>query len=236
MDIKSRSQALAAGDSKYWTGKLCRNGHASLRYTSCGACCDCLAAHRMKYATATQELRSGGGPSSRVARLLVDIQITEQGRAALDAKLRRLHEDLRRAQDAADFARQQRESLKTAALALRAEQAEDLRLRAIAQQAAADSARAVQEQEREERAHERHLWSRRNQVRRVIPCSLRSFVAVAEALRALDPRIRGRSVAGGFQVTAPAELIEFAVATARAATVARVSTDAPTPGREDTGG
>jgi hypothetical protein len=38
----TKAQAKAAGQRTYWTGKPCRNNHMAERYTSCGACVDCL--------------------------------------------------------------------------------------------------------------------------------------------------------------------------------------------------
>lgn len=41
-EILTRSDAITAGKSKYFTGKRCKNGHLSERYVvSCG-CCECL--------------------------------------------------------------------------------------------------------------------------------------------------------------------------------------------------
>lgn len=40
--MKSRKQAVEAGESKYFTGKPCRNGHVSFRYTQSGTCVDCV--------------------------------------------------------------------------------------------------------------------------------------------------------------------------------------------------
>lgn len=42
MMYKSRKEAQSAGDSKFNTGKPCRNGHHTFRYTSSGVCAGCL--------------------------------------------------------------------------------------------------------------------------------------------------------------------------------------------------
>jgi len=46
MQIKNRKSAIAAGDWKYFTGKPCRHGHLSWRYTSSSVCCECLTVSR----------------------------------------------------------------------------------------------------------------------------------------------------------------------------------------------
>jgi len=45
MNEKNESQRIAAanaGETKYSTGYACRRGHFSSRYTSTGACCECM--------------------------------------------------------------------------------------------------------------------------------------------------------------------------------------------------
>lgn len=42
MDIISRKQAQIDGLSKYFTGKLCVNGHIAERYTASGTCQECI--------------------------------------------------------------------------------------------------------------------------------------------------------------------------------------------------
>lgn len=42
MEIKTRKQAAAAGESKYFTGKPCKNDHTTYRYTTSGACAACI--------------------------------------------------------------------------------------------------------------------------------------------------------------------------------------------------
>lgn len=45
MKIISRTQAAKLGLSRFYTGKVCRNGHISERYTTNGVCCECQAEH-----------------------------------------------------------------------------------------------------------------------------------------------------------------------------------------------
>ena len=45
MKIQTRKEAMQTGMKKYWTGKPCRNGHLTLRYTNTGVCIDCAATH-----------------------------------------------------------------------------------------------------------------------------------------------------------------------------------------------
>lgn len=42
MEIKSRKQAQLEGESKYYTGEVCKNGHLDYRYVKSGACRSCL--------------------------------------------------------------------------------------------------------------------------------------------------------------------------------------------------
>ena len=43
MEIITRSDAVAAGLNKYFTGQHCKNGHVDFRYTKSGACQSCIA-------------------------------------------------------------------------------------------------------------------------------------------------------------------------------------------------
>lgn len=42
MDIIHRPEARAKGLKTYYTGKICRNGHDSYRYTQSGTCAQCI--------------------------------------------------------------------------------------------------------------------------------------------------------------------------------------------------
>lgn len=42
MQVKTRLEAFNNGESRFYTGVVCRNGHLSERYTSTGQCIDCL--------------------------------------------------------------------------------------------------------------------------------------------------------------------------------------------------
>jgi hypothetical protein len=44
----TREEAQAHGQSYYWTGKLCRNGHEDFRYTKSGACASCISRRAVK--------------------------------------------------------------------------------------------------------------------------------------------------------------------------------------------
>ncbi len=41
MKISTRKEAIENGDVKYFTGKPCKRGHVSERYTSTYQCCEC---------------------------------------------------------------------------------------------------------------------------------------------------------------------------------------------------
>lgn len=47
--IKTRRDAAEAGESKYYTGRPCINGHSGFRYTSSGICCACNVENARKY-------------------------------------------------------------------------------------------------------------------------------------------------------------------------------------------
>lgn len=47
--IKTRKQAAADGDKLYYTGKPCRKGHDSMRYTSTGMCFECCRAYNHQF-------------------------------------------------------------------------------------------------------------------------------------------------------------------------------------------
>lgn len=46
---KSRHEALLAGERKYRTGKPCKHGHLSLRWTIDGACVECRAKYTAEH-------------------------------------------------------------------------------------------------------------------------------------------------------------------------------------------
>lgn len=47
--IVTRSQAIAAGLTRYFTGKPCPNGHVAERFVSAYTCAECAAMHKAKY-------------------------------------------------------------------------------------------------------------------------------------------------------------------------------------------
>ena len=56
MEIKTRKQASANGDHKYFTGKSCMSGHLGPRYTASGICCKCNSENVKKY---NRKMQSG---------------------------------------------------------------------------------------------------------------------------------------------------------------------------------
>lgn len=42
MLLKNRKDAAAAGESKFYTGRPCINGHYAFRYTASGTCAECI--------------------------------------------------------------------------------------------------------------------------------------------------------------------------------------------------
>jgi hypothetical protein len=57
--VETRDQALAAGKTKYWTGKNCKRDHRSRRYTASGACIECVAGYASKYQKNRRKLLAG---------------------------------------------------------------------------------------------------------------------------------------------------------------------------------
>jgi len=57
--VQTRDQALMQNRSKYFTGKLCRNGHASLRYASSGICVECQKEAQKATRGRKNQLRAG---------------------------------------------------------------------------------------------------------------------------------------------------------------------------------
>lgn len=48
-EIMTRKEALEKGLKKYWTGKICGNGHVRQRYTSSSICTGCNAMNTKRY-------------------------------------------------------------------------------------------------------------------------------------------------------------------------------------------
>lgn len=46
--VKTRKEAIDAGEIKYWTGRPCSKGHVAQRYVKGGACIDCIADYQKK--------------------------------------------------------------------------------------------------------------------------------------------------------------------------------------------
>lgn len=74
MHITLRKEAIAQGSSQYYTGKPCRNGHTTYRYTTSGTCSACVAAatakNREEISLAAQplEVRAAPRPYERRSR------------------------------------------------------------------------------------------------------------------------------------------------------------------------
>lgn len=49
MKIITRQNAIKKGASRFYTGKLCRHGHDSERFTSNGVCVECAAINSAVY-------------------------------------------------------------------------------------------------------------------------------------------------------------------------------------------
>lgn len=49
MKIVTRKQSIENGLSRFYTGKLCRHGHDSERFTSNGVCVECSAINSSNY-------------------------------------------------------------------------------------------------------------------------------------------------------------------------------------------
>ncbi|WP_265730734.1 hypothetical protein [Serratia marcescens] len=49
MKIVTRAEAINLGQLRFYTGKPCRNGHYSERFTSNGVCVECSAQHSSAY-------------------------------------------------------------------------------------------------------------------------------------------------------------------------------------------
>ena len=57
MEIKTRRQAMADGENKYFTGKPCKHGHMNFRYVQSGACYDCINSDRINAESPTAKAR-----------------------------------------------------------------------------------------------------------------------------------------------------------------------------------
>ena len=69
--IETRSEAIAATRTQYWTGKTCARGHESKRYTSSGICCKCNYENVIEYQNRKiNELRGIEGPMVRVSFMI----------------------------------------------------------------------------------------------------------------------------------------------------------------------
>ncbi len=74
MTIVSRKDAFLQKKNKYFTGKLCRNGHMCPRYVNTGACVNCISAHARK----TRNHFSIAGYPVEIVIVLKGSRITEK--------------------------------------------------------------------------------------------------------------------------------------------------------------
>jgi hypothetical protein len=85
MEIIERKDAMARGLSQYFTGRPCKNGHVTHRYTSSGACSGCVVAHT--YSAAPPDVK----------KIFEQRDVRAERRDALaslvEVKLRALHTD-----------------------------------------------------------------------------------------------------------------------------------------------
>lgn len=88
-----RKEAAERGLKKYNTGRLCKNGHGSDRYTATGACESCIRGYQQQYIKAVK-LASVYGLADYSARVHPD------DFAALDAYVAALEMDRRAKRDA----------------------------------------------------------------------------------------------------------------------------------------
>ncbi len=56
MKVITRVEAIEAGTLRFYTGKKCRHGHDSERFTSNGVCVECSAKHSSDYQTKLRKL------------------------------------------------------------------------------------------------------------------------------------------------------------------------------------
>lgn len=76
MEIKTRRQAAELGESKYYTGRPCANGHDGPRYTSNGICCKCNSAGVNRYNTNVRLLKNNKKAGAFVYNLHPDDHAT----------------------------------------------------------------------------------------------------------------------------------------------------------------
>jgi hypothetical protein len=79
MKIMTRKQAEALGESKYFTGEVCKNGHLSYRYTSSGTCESCIRGYN--------GVRSAENSVARAERQEKMIRLTETLSDFVDIKI-----------------------------------------------------------------------------------------------------------------------------------------------------
>ncbi len=55
--IITRKEAISAGKSVYYTGKVCKNGHDAVRYVTSGTCIECQRLSRLQERALIKSIR-----------------------------------------------------------------------------------------------------------------------------------------------------------------------------------
>ena len=85
--MSERSEAKAAGEKFYFTGRPCRHGHIDKRQTSNGICYTCSKERTSKYAIANPDKRVARKQKNRDQILKKNREWRERNRAAIKEKL-----------------------------------------------------------------------------------------------------------------------------------------------------
>ncbi|MDB1108077.1 hypothetical protein [Pseudomonas extremaustralis] len=85
--MSERSEAKAAGEKFYFTGKPCRHGHIDRRQTSNGICYTCSKERASRYAAANPEKRVARKQKNKDHILKKNREWRERNRAAIKEKL-----------------------------------------------------------------------------------------------------------------------------------------------------
>lgn len=85
MEIKTRKQAVCDGDNKYFTGKPCKNGHLTFRYTQSGACYDCIRGDTVSTAAIARNARLTEAADAANLKRLIKEQLVQARFRLLDA-------------------------------------------------------------------------------------------------------------------------------------------------------
>lgn len=67
MKVITRQAAALAGQTRFYTGKICRNGHTAERYVVNGACVECMTLHTAAHRSRMNELIAKGREAAEVS-------------------------------------------------------------------------------------------------------------------------------------------------------------------------